>query len=338
MSIEVVVAKESDKELWEKIVRESIHTHIFHSWEWLKIAEKHTENKLYPLIILKGETPIGIYPVFLNSRHFLKLAFSPPPYTGISYLGPAVLDYHKLKEDKKLSILDGLVKSVNSLLFSEFNASYFLTNLSPKLIDIRPYKWLGYEIEPFFHYSLDLSKGPEEVWRRFKKEARENVKKAIKSGFIAEIGTIEDIKFVYDMLKERYAEQGIRMGMRYEYLKEVCKKFEDNIKIFLCKKDSGYTTGIVALCFKDRISFWIGGAKSGSNYSNDLVHWEAIKWACENGFKYYEEFGAGTERLARFKSKFNPELVICFSVRKYKGFHMKLLEHVYKMGRNYLRI
>ncbi len=327
-----------DANFWNEIVIASEHTHLFHRWEWLKTVENRLGFKFHPLVIYKGSTPVGIYPVFSKSKYFYKFAFSPPPYTGISYLGPALVDYADLKEDKRLSILKGLVESVDKFVFSELGASYFLTNVSPNLKDVRPYKWLNYDIDLIFHYILDISRGVENVWKGFKKEARENVKKAIKWGFKFEMGEPDDIKTIYEMLKGRYKEQGLKMKINLSYLREICDLFSDSIKIFLCRRDGEVVTGIVALCFKDRISFWIGGAKSDAKYANDLIHWEAIKWACENGFKYYEEFGAGTERLARFKSKFNPDLVVAFSVKKYRSFHVRILEGIYKLGRNYLNI
>jgi len=90
-------------------------------------------------------------------------------------------------------------------------------------------------------------------------------------------------------------------------------------------------SGIVALCFRDTISFWIGAAKIDKKglYPNDLLHWEGIRWACEHGFRHYEAYGAGTERLARFKSKYNSSLVVCFSAKKYSNHFIRLLESVY---------
>jgi len=336
MSFDLVIVKEDEKDLWKEIVARSLHTHLFHTWEWLKLAEKYTGFKLYPILILKGEEPIGIYPVFFKKKKIFKLAFSPPPYTGMSYLGPAVVGYESLKEIKKLDYLHNIVKMADNFIFSELKVSYFLSSLSPKLIDVRPYKWLGYEINTAFHYIMDISSA-DEVWKNMKKSARENIKKGIKKGYSFEVKGYEDVDFIYQVLKERYTAQGRRVGMKLEYLKNVCKKLNNNIKIFICKKGDICLTGIVALCFRNKISFWIGGAKTNDTYSNDFLHWKAIEWASKNGFKYYEEFGAGTERLARFKSKFNPELVVCFSVKKCKP-HMKLAESIYRVGRNYLKI
>mgnify|MGYP000330093403 CR=1 FL=1 len=335
MGFDLVIVKDDDRDLWNEIVFKSNQTHLFHTWKWLKLAERFTGFKLYPILILKGHEPIGIYPIFFKKKIF-KLVFSPPPYTGMSYLGPALIGYESLKEDKKLYYLSNLIKIVHKFVFSELKSSYFFSSLSPKLIDVRPYKWLGYEIKVIFHYIMNIS-DVEKVWKNMKKHARENIKKGIRREYTFELGNQDDIEFIYQALIGRYNIQGKKIYMELEYLKRVYKEFRDNIKIFLCKKDGNYLTGIVAICFKDKISFWIGGAKTDDTYSNDFLHWKAIEWASKNGFKYYEEFGAGTQRLARFKSKFNPELVVCFSVKKCKSY-MKLAEEIYRMGRNYLRI
>jgi len=336
MSFNLVIAKGEDRELWEDIVMKSPHSHLFHTWNWLKLAEEFTKFKLYLLIIFKGEEPIGVCPIFFKKKGFLKLAFSPPPYTGMSFLGPIFTNYESLKEFKKINYLYNTVKVIDNFIFSELKASYFFSSLPPRLIDIRPYKWLNYKIAIIFHYIMDIS-DVNRVWKNMKKGARENIKKGFKRGYTFELGDHNDIEFIYQTLIERYSTQGKKIHMKLEYLKRVYKEFKDNIKIFLCKKDDNYLTGIVAICFKDKISFWIGGAKTDDTYSNDFLHWKAIEWASKNGFKYYEEFGAGTQRLARFKSKFNPELVVCFSVKKCKSY-MKLAEAIYKIGRNYLRI
>jgi len=52
-------------------------------------------------------------------------------------------------------------------------------------------------------------------------------------------------------------------------------------------------------------------------YPNDLLMWETIKWAADNGYKKYEMTWANTRNICRFKSKFNPYLTPYFSCEKY---------------------
>ena len=64
MEIELKIAQEPDAQLWDHIVDSSPQGTLFHTWKWLKIAEKHTATKLYPLMGIKGETVIGVLPIF----------------------------------------------------------------------------------------------------------------------------------------------------------------------------------------------------------------------------------------------------------------------------------
>ena len=332
MTVEIEIAKKEDRKRWNQLISESIYNSIFHIWEWLEIAEKYTKSRLYPIVSYRGEEPIGVFPIFYKKKFGLKMTFSPPPSTAMGFLGPIILNYEKIKEDKRLYYLSEFQKKVDNFIFSDLDSSYALFFLHPILKDCRSFKWTNYRIEPVFHYMLDLTPGPGFLWQQFKKELRENVKKSKKKGVYFEEGEKEDLLLIYESLVERYKEQNKIVQISKNYLLDLYNLFyPKNLRIFVAKKNGEFLTGIIALCFKDTIYFWIGGTKAGlkSLYPNDLLHWEAIKWACEHGYKYYVEFGAGTERLARFKSKFNPNLIVCFSARKYSTFFVRLLESLY---------
>ena len=63
MNIDIKI---SDKREWKKLEENPQHGTIFHTWEWLKIVEKHANMRLYPIIGMKGTTVVGIYPIFNN--------------------------------------------------------------------------------------------------------------------------------------------------------------------------------------------------------------------------------------------------------------------------------
>jgi len=47
---------------------------------------------------------------------------------------------------------------------------------------------------------------------------------------------------------------------------------------------------------------------------NDLIHWRIIRDAIDEGYTTYDLVGANTERLCRYKSKFNPALRTYYSM------------------------
>ena len=232
--IELELAKDGKE--WNELVKQSPHGTIFHTWEWLKIVEKHTNSKLYPLIGYKGEEPIGIYPIFYKKIKFIKTVFSPMPHTGVTYLGSLILKYSNLRESKKLSYFSEFHKVVDTFIYSRLKCNFSLITTPPDFIDCRPFKWTGYKVDPIFNYRIDLAQGIGNIWTGFKPELRTHIKRAIKRGVKIEIGDVEDLNFIYKSLVERYKEQKRALNVKREYIIEVYKQFEpEYIKIFIAK-------------------------------------------------------------------------------------------------------
>ena len=331
MSIEVEVEK--DPEIWNEIVRKSQFGTIFHTWEWLKIAEKYSSSRLYPLVGYKGSTPIGVYPIFLQRKKFLRFAFSPPPRLLLLYLGPAFIDYQKLKQSRKESIFLEFQRSVDEFI-KNLKCGYVRIRTPPGLIDSRPLKWSGYRVDPLYTYVIKLY-DTEEVWRNLNRKLRTGIERTKKEGVKVELGDKEDLEYIRVSLYERFKKQGAKPKKSYykEYLQELYNQFyPDNMKIFIARYKGESVGGLVVLCFKDWSALWIGIPKTEIRgiYPNDLAQWEAIKWACKSGFKYYEEMDAGNPRFRHFKAKYNPEIVPWYSAEKYSHFYsfLKILRNL----------
>ena len=69
MNIDIKI---SNKREWKKLEENPQYGTIFHTWEWLKIAERHTDMKLYPIIGIgmKGRDSVRNY-IRRNNTLFL---------------------------------------------------------------------------------------------------------------------------------------------------------------------------------------------------------------------------------------------------------------------------
>lgn len=147
--MEIEIAKEEDREEWDKLVEASPHSTIFHTWKWLKIMEKHSwmktvmkkrvKCKLYPVIGLKGETPIGVFPLFLYNSSLFRMVASPPSKVEVDYLGPLIVNYDKLKQNKRESLFMEFQNAVDEFIVSELKADYISVKTPPEMIDCRPF-------------------------------------------------------------------------------------------------------------------------------------------------------------------------------------------------------
>ncbi len=330
MDIELQIAEENEREKWDMIVENSPHGTIFHTWEWLKIVEKHVNMRLYPIIGTRGTTVVGIYPIFLHKR-LLKSVFSPPPWVAVPYLGPVILEYEKLKQDKKESIFIEFQRSVDDFIREEMRAHYSLIKTAPGIIDARPFKWNGYMVEPIYNYVIDLRKGADFAWKMFKRELRKNISIAQKKEISVSEGSKEELEWIYETIVTRYEEQNRKTSLSKGYLIDLFNTFHpQNMKIFVAKYNGDIISGAIKICYKNKLLSWIGHAKTElRGIPNDLLQWEVIKWAVEHGLEYYELVGANTERLCHYKSKYNPNLSICFSAKKYLSALAKLGEITY---------
>ena len=317
MNIEVRVAGNEELKNWDMVIEMSPYGTIFHTLNWLKIAEKHTNSKLYPLIGLKGEEVIGVFPVFHKKKGPLKMVFSPPPKAGIPYMGPVLLGYEKLKQDRKESLIRDFFTGVDNFVHNNFKPCYIYFEFPPGLIDCRPFKWLGYQVEPMYGYLLDISVGLSDLESKFTVQARRNIKKAEKDGMSIELGSKKELLGLYERLYGRYEEQERKIPISKDYLLDVFDKNNPkSIKVFIIRHQEDIISGGIKLCYKNRIIDWMGQPKVAMRTANDFLHWGVMKWGIEHELHYYEILGANTLSISQFKSKFNPELDIYFGIKK----------------------
>jgi len=336
MTIELKIADEKDAEEWNKLVDISPHGTIFHTWKWLKIAEKYTSFKLYPIIGYKGTEPIGIFPLFYQRKALLKMVFSPPPHAAIPYLGPLLVEYDELKQNKKEDNLTGFQNSANLFIYKELRANYININLPLGLIDARPFIWGGYSADPNYHYSFDLSLGKSVLWQSLKKQTRKNIKNAVDKVELTE-GKSTDLRFIYSSLERRYKEQNRVFGESFDYINDVYLNYSNNLQILMAKIDGEPIATLVNIFYKDKMLSWVGNAKTNLSgvYPNDLLMWKSIEYGCGEGYQIFYEIGANTPRLAQYKSNFNPSLVVGFTIKKSSPI-TKVIERAYSHTRNYI--
>jgi len=331
--MELKVLDEADWQKWDAVITSSPHGTIFHTWKWLKIVEKNTHTDFYPLIAYQGTNIVAIYPVFLEKKGFINLALSPPPQAYLLYLGPVIVGYEEKKQDKKESIFLDLQIEFDRFLVNQLNCKYARIRLSPGLSDSRPLQWCGYSINPLFTYRTNLSDGIDRIWDRFDRKLRVSIHRATKEGVVVKVGGREDLLLIEKELSRRRTEQGIHSFDHSQYLLDLYDNFQENLKIFMAYYEGLLVGSLVALAFKDIMSLWIGTPKSElkSIYPNDLVQWEAMKWAGQNGFRWFESMDGGdNRRLTLYKSKWNPQLQIWYSAEKHSS-------TVYKIGEKILR-
>ena len=333
--MELKIATATDQQAWDEVVDRSPHSTLYHTWKWLNLVEKYSTMKiagmqsgarLYPVMLMEKDRPVAICPLFLFTSAGLNFCYSPPSHTETMYLGPLVPDIDTMKQEKKQIFLLEMQKEMDRFIKKDLKSNYIQIKTSPGFEDCRSFRWGGYTIEPRFTYHIDLGQGTENIWKNFNRSLRYYIEKAKKEGIVVAEGDKEDAFYIYDLLKERR-----RIDSQKEFLGSVYDALSpDHLKIFMAKAGSDRLSGIITLIHKDTVSFWIGSPKySYKGMSpNELVLWESIRWAGEQGFKTYEIVGADDYALFPFKRKFNGKIIPYYHMKWYSPV-MNIVASVY---------
>lgn len=330
--IEIREFKIDEYKMWDELVGNSPQGTIFHSSDWLKAVERHTNSKLYLFVGYLGDETVAAIPLFYHKNFFLKILSSPVGSTMIQNLGPIIPNYDDLKQDKREFYFREFQKELDKFIYSKINPHAITITTSPNLIDARPYIWTDYQVTPMYNYiknitNLDL------IWNGFKKQLRKNIVNAKKTGVEIEEGDLNSYKFIIQSLSMRLEEQESKLSASNEYMLDLYHTLHpNNLKVFISKYKGKQVGGIIFTTYKDKVSIWVGATQANLKgiYPVDLLQWKIIEWGHENGFKYCEILGANMPSISYFKSRYNFDLDIYYSVEKSNAM-FKIVTNIYKI-------
>lgn len=330
-SYSVELFDEDNKEKWNDYVERSPMGSIFHRWDFLEVVEKHTSSNLHPLIGYKGQEPIGLFPVFEIKKGPVKTVFSPPPETGIPFMGPILLNYKNLKQRKRESRHENFVEKSLDYLSEEISPSYHLFTGTPEYDDMRFFKWNDFSVSPNYTYHLNLNESLDEIINSFRKSKRKNIQNDFDEDLEINIGGKKAIKFIYDNKKDRYEAQGKKFRSDLEYFYDLNSTLSsDHFLTYIATYEGKMASGFIVFMDENKGYCWHSAGKPDVDLSlNDILYWRLIKDFKEKGLEICDLVGANTPRIRKYKSEFNPELVSYYQIKKSQK-HMNFVESIYK--------
>ena len=149
---------------------------------------------------------------------------------------------------------------------------------------------------------LDLEKDPDILWKGFKAKLRNQIRKPQKSGLIASWHGREGLKDFYDVFAVNMRTLGSPVHS-IAFFSEILETFKKSAKIILIKNGERTLGGGICLYFKNTVQIpWASSLKEYiSLCPNNLLYWETLRWACENGYEHFDfgrsSPGSGTYRF-----------------------------------------
>lgn len=136
---------------------------------------------------------------------------------------------------------------------------------------------------------LDLTLGPDELMARMKSKTRYNIRLGKRSGITVRVGERADVRTFHEMLVQTADRQGFIANSR-SYLEDLFDTLGRECRIFIAEYEGRPIAGMLALTFGDTIVYkrgaWSG--EEGKRRPNEVMHWEAISWGIDNGYRWYD--------------------------------------------------
>ena len=147
--------------------------------------------------------------------------------------------------------------------------------------------------DSFVTLMLKLDSDPEHHWSAISSRNRNKIRKAEKNGLTVDFGIeyLKDFHRIYS-INLRHLGTPIFPLRMFEKVVEV---FRDQVELLVLKLNGEVVSGMFLFKFKNMISEpWVASLRQYNRiYVNNLLYWQAIKYACENGFSTFD-FGRST--------------------------------------------
>ncbi|WP_458189378.1 lipid II:glycine glycyltransferase FemX [Haladaptatus sp. NG-WS-4] len=329
MTIEIREATGDSLDEWNSYVERSKHTTPFHRGEALSHLAQTANAKLRPLVGYKGQEPVGLFPLFETTMGPFRMVYSPPPHLEVYYLGPALLNFEKLKQRKAerrhREFIDGCLDRVDE----EIDPDYLDVRTVDEYSDVRPFSWNEFDVSPSYTYVLDITK--DDLLMTFSSDARSNIRSRDEGDWTIREAGVEGIERVITQIQNRHEAQDKEYRIDPAFVTELYDRLPDGqVRPYVCERDDEIVGGLVTLENDDTIYRWQGGAKPDVDFPiNDVLDWHIIQEAKSRGLSRYDLVGANLPRLCRYKSKFGPEPVPYY-IAKRRTTRMRAVTDVYR--------
>lgn len=150
---------------------------------------------------------------------------------------------------------------------------------------------------------LDISAGPERLWKSFSPKVRNQVRKAQKSGLHVQTGGSELLEEFYRPFAVNMRDLGSPVH-HLKFFREIFAAFGERARVMLVREGKDAIGGLIALFFRDTAV--VPWASCYRRYfpkcPNNLLYWEAIQHACNRECRCFD-FGRSSTDSGTYRFK-----------------------------------
>ena len=163
---------------------------------------------------------------------------------------------------------------------------------------------------------IDLRKSEDEIWSRYSRHTRKNIKKAKREGLevFRSDNAIKDIDIFIDIYHASMDQKDAKKFYYFneEFFKKLSTWFKDELSLFFIKYKNEIITASLELGKFGILHDYLRGSKPEYNIlrPTELLLDEIAKWAKKNDYEYMVIGGGNTnaedDQLLKFKQKMSP--------------------------------
>ena len=181
-------------------------------------------------------------------------------------------------------------------------------------------------IQPKYVFRLDVkNKTEEELLKSFESKTRYNIRLATKKGVTTRVGTRDDLKIFYDIMKTTGSRDDFFIRPLSYFQKIYDSMGPEHVRLIIAEYENEPIAAVLPILYGNKVWYLYGGSsnKHRNLMPNYLLQWEMIKWALENKCDWYDFRG-----VSGFKSENDPQ----YGVYKFKkGFNPVFMEFIDEM-------
>lgn len=150
---------------------------------------------------------------------------------------------------------------------------------------------------------LELPGSPESLMKSFKAKLRSQIRKPMKEGLTAKIGSGELLDDFYAVFSENMRDLGSPVHSK-KLIENVLKEFPDQARIIAVYKDAQPLACSLVVGFRETLENpWASALRGYSALSpNMLLYWTMIEYACNHRYKFFD-FGRSSPNEGTYKFK-----------------------------------
>jgi CelD/BcsL family acetyltransferase involved in cellulose biosynthesis len=293
MSTDITVRELTEQEAtrWDSIVARFKNRRVFHRYSWIRSIEAFSGAKPLFLVIERHGDIVGCFPGFIVRVGPLKLFCSPREGWQTGSMGPL---FHPEAVSSQL-----VVGTAVEYLERQHRVHY--VELVSQDLEPLDMQGLGFEGHPLFTHRAPLFPGDEEkALKTLKAKTRNQLRKAIKQGLVAEIETEESfVDEFYDQIREVFTRRGNAVPFSRERVLQLYRhmRASGNLLAVSVRMPEDRTCAATGLYLLDGNEMYLWGWTHRTEYGwycpTELLTWTAIRKAMDAGCATFDMAGGG---------------------------------------------